>query len=108
RSAEISTLGMYVGKDDGTFNPRTVRFGGGKIIVVNEIDALKRIDDGKGYQGGVDLLAHLQGAIRKKMMADQLQPADGPALTATEVHVRVDLIRQHLGPLYGRWHAELL
>ncbi|WP_457795228.1 portal protein [Acinetobacter baumannii] len=108
RSAEISTLGMYAGVDDGTFNPRTVRLGGGKIIVVNDVNSLKRIDDGKGYQVGVDLLAHLQGAIRKKMMADQLQPADGPAMTATEVHVRVDLIRQQLGPLYGRWQAELL
>jgi len=29
-------------------------------------------------------------------------------MTATEVHVRVDLIRQQLGPLYGRWQAELL
>jgi hypothetical protein len=39
-------------------------------------------------------------------MADQLQPQDGPAMTATEVHVRVALIRQLLGPLYGRFQAE--
>ncbi|MQZ32511.1 phage head-tail adapter protein [Acinetobacter haemolyticus] len=108
RSAEISTLGMYAGVDDGVFNPRTVRLGGGKIIVVNNVDSLKRIDDGKGYEVGVDLLTALQAGIRKKMMADQLQPQDGPAMTATEVHVRVDLIRQQLGPLYGRWQAELL
>lgn len=108
RSAEISTLGMYAGVDDGVFNPRTVRLGGGKIIVVNSVESLKRIDDGKGYEVGVDLLTALQAGIRKKMMADQLQPADGPAMTATEVHVRVDLIRQQLGPLYGRWQAELL
>ncbi|WP_284085114.1 portal protein [Acinetobacter haemolyticus] len=108
RSAEISTLGMYAGVDDGVFNPRTVRLGGGKIIVVNNVESLKRIDDGKGYEVGVDLLTALQAGIRKKMMADQLQPQDGPAMTATEVHVRVDLIRQQLGPLYGRWQAELL
>ncbi|MCH7307819.1 portal protein [Acinetobacter sp. NIPH 1852] len=108
RSAEISTLGMYAGVDDGVFNPRTVRLGGGKIIVVNNVESLKRIDDGKGYEVGIDLLTALQGGIRKKMMADQLQPKDGPAMTATEVHVRVDLIRQQLGPLYGRWQAELL
>lgn len=108
RSAEISTLGMWVAQDDGTLNPRTVRLGGGKIIVANSVDAIKRIDDGKGYQVGIELLGLLQSGIRKKMMSDQLQPQDGPAMTATEVHVRVDLIRQQLGPLYGRWQAELL
>jgi hypothetical protein len=41
-------------------------------------------------------------------MADQLQPQDGPAMTATEVHVRVGLIRQLLGPIYGRLQAEYL
>ncbi|MCM3011714.1 portal protein, partial [Bacillus subtilis] len=50
----------------------------------------------------------LQGQIRKTLMADQLQPQDGPAMTATEVHVRVDLIRQLLGPIYGRLQAEYL
>lgn len=108
RSAEISTLGMWVAEDDGELNPRTVRLGGGKIIVANKVDSIKRIDDGKGYQVGIELLGLLQSGIRKKMMSDQLQPQDGPAMTATEVHVRVDLIRQQLGPLYGRWQAELL
>ena len=50
----------------------------------------------------------LQASIRKIMMADQLQPQDGPAMTATEVHVRVALIRQLLGPVYGRFQAEYL
>ncbi|WP_151838176.1 MULTISPECIES: portal protein [unclassified Acinetobacter] len=108
RSAEISTLGMWIAEDDGVLNPRTVRLGGGKIITANSVDSMQRIDDGKGYQVGVELLTLLQSGIRKKMMADQLQPQDGPAMTATEVHVRVDLIRQQLGPLYGRWQAELL
>ena len=31
--------------------------------------------------------ADLQRAIRKVMMSDQLEPKDGPAMTATEVHV---------------------
>jgi hypothetical protein len=40
------------------------------------------------------------------MLADQLQPQDGPAMTATEVHVRVQLIRQLMGPVYGRFQNE--
>ena len=42
------------------------------------------------------------------MMSNQLQPQDGPAMTATEVHVRTQLIRQLLGPLYGRLQVEFL
>ncbi len=54
------------------------------------------------------MVSQLQAAIRKILMADQLQPQDGPAMTATEVHVRVELIRQLLGPIYGRLQAEYL
>jgi hypothetical protein len=50
----------------------------------------------------------LQAQIRKILMADQLQAQDGPAMTATEVHVRVNLIRQLLGPIYARLQAEYL
>ncbi|MFX5057525.1 portal protein, partial [Acinetobacter baumannii] len=49
RSAEISTLGMWIAKDDGVLNPRTVRLGGGKIVVANSVESMQRMDDGKGY-----------------------------------------------------------
>jgi hypothetical protein len=49
-----------------------------------------------------------QASIRKILMSDQLQPQDGPAMTATEVHVRQQLIRQLLGPVFGRFQAEYL
>lgn len=42
------------------------------------------------------------------MLADQLQPQDGPTMTATEVNMRQQLIRQLLGPIYGRMQAEYL
>lgn len=66
RSAEISTLGMWIAKDDGVLNPRTVRLGGGKIVVANSVESMQRMDDGKGYQVGVELLQLLQGGIRKR------------------------------------------
>lgn len=108
RSLEIGVLGMYIAEDDGTLNPRTVRLGGGKIITAASVDSMKRLDDGKSIQVSDVGIERLQAGIRKKLMADALQPASGPAMTATEVHVRVDLIRQQLGPLYGRSQAELL
>jgi hypothetical protein len=50
----------------------------------------------------------LQRSIRRVMMADQLEAQDKPNMTAYEVHVRVELIRQLLGPIYGRMQAEYL
>jgi hypothetical protein len=41
-------------------------------------------------------------------MADQLAPADGPTRTATEVIDRRAMIRQLLGPVYGRLQSEYL
>jgi hypothetical protein len=50
-----------------------------------------------------------QAAIRKIFMADQLEPQDSPGqTTAYEVHVRIMLIRQLLGPVYGRLQSEYL
>ncbi|MEN8291865.1 portal protein [Acinetobacter radioresistens] len=108
RSLEIGVLGMWIGADDGIFNPRTVRLGGGKIITAAATDSLKRLDAGNSIQISDEGINRLQAGIRKKLMADALQPASGPNMTATEVHVRVDLIRQQLGPLYGRSQSELL
>src|SRR3546814_10796838 len=54
------------------------------------------------------MVAKLQAAIRKTLMADQLQPWDGPQMTAEEVRTRVDMIRKLLGPVYGRLQAEYI
>lgn len=41
-------------------------------------------------------------------MADQLPPVGTQQMTATEIHTRVELIRQMLGPMYGRLQVEYL
>lgn len=107
-SAEMTIAGMYVAEDDGVLNPRTLKVGPRKIIVANSVDSIKPLTPGGNWQLGQAEIKDAQAAIRKIMMADQLQPQDGPAMTATEVHVRVGLIRQLLGPIYGRLQAEYL
>jgi hypothetical protein len=107
-AADLAVSGMWIAEDDGVLNPRTVKVGPRKIIVANSVDSMKELKSGADFNVSFTLKAQLQAQIRKVFMADQLQPQDGPAMTATEVHVRVNLIRQLLGPVYGRLQVEWL
>lgn len=107
-AADLAIAGMWIAEDDGVLNPRTVKVGPRKIIIANSVDSMKPLLTGSDFHVAFTEAQQLQAAIRKTLMADQLQPQDGPAMTATEVHVRVGLIRQLLGPIYGRLQAEYL
>ena len=101
-----AAAGVYVAEDDGVLNPRTVRVRGGTVIVASSVNSIKELPTGADFNVTFSKADGMRAEIRKVLMADQLQPQDGPAMTATEVHVRVALIRQLLGPLYGRFQAE--
>jgi hypothetical protein len=107
-AAALRVSGMWVAEDDGVLNPRTVKLRPGGIIVANDVESIKRLDGGGDWQMVAADIQLYAASIRKVLMADQLQPVDGPAMTATEVHVRVAMIRQLLGPIYGRLQAEYL
>ncbi|MNN19573.1 Bacteriophage head to tail connecting protein [compost metagenome] len=107
-AGDLAIAGMWIAEDDGVLNPRTVKVGPRKIIVANSVDSMKPLQSGSNFEYAETKIARLQASIRKILMADQLQAQDGPAMTATEVHVRVNLIRQLLGPVYGRLQTEYL
>lgn len=107
-NADVAIGGMWIAEDDGVLNPRTIKIGPRKIIVANSVESMKPLVSGANFQLSEMLIDKLTASIRKILMSDQLQPQDGPAMTATEVHVRVQLIRQLLGPIYGRLQAEYL
>lgn len=107
-AADLAISGMWIAEDDGVLNPRTVKVGPRKIIVANSVDSMKPLNSGAQFDVSFTIKAQLQAQIRKVFMADQLQPQDGPQMTATEVHVRVGMIRQLLGPVYGRFQSEYL
>ena len=106
--ADIAVSGMWLGVDDGVLNPRTVKLGPRKIVIAADKDSLTPLQTGANFELSEMMVAKLQADIRKILMADQLQPQDGPQMTATEVHVRVEMIRKLLGPIYGRLQAEYL
>lgn len=105
---DLAISGMWIAENDGVLNPRTVKVGPRKIIVASSVDSMKPLVSGADFNVSFAKAEHLQAQIRKILMADQLQPQDGPAMTATEVHARMALIRQLLGPTYGRLQAEWL
>lgn len=107
-ATELAVAGMWIAEDDGVLNPKTVKVGPRRVIVANSVDSMKPLLTGSDFKVAFTAEERLERAIRKRLLADQLQPQDGPQMTATEVHVRVALIRQLLGPVFGRLQAEFL
>jgi hypothetical protein len=105
---DMAVSGMWGAVDDGVINPRTVRVGPRKVIVMGDKESFFPLTPGGDFRLSDEEITRLQNAIRKVLMADHLTPSDKPQMTATEVHVNVELIRQLLGPVYGRRQAEYL
>lgn len=105
---DLATAGMWGAVDDGVLNPKTVRIGPRKIVVMAAKDNMWPLQPATQFEAAFEMVAELQRSIRRTLMADQLEPQDKPGMTATEVHVRVELIRQLLGPVYGRLQREWL
>jgi hypothetical protein len=103
---DLAIAGMWIGEDDGVMNPRSLKIGPRKIVVANSVDSLKALEPPGKFDLAAIEIQRLQGSIRKMLMADQLEPSQKKDMTAYEVQVRVELIRQLLGPVYGRMQAE--
>ena len=108
-NADLAIAGMWIAEDDGVLNARTIKIGPRKVIVANSVDSMKPLQPSGKFDVAALEIDRLQRSIRKVLMADQLTPNnEGPAMTATEISVRVELIRQQLGPVYGRLQSEYL
>lgn len=105
-NADIAMSGMWIAEDDGVLNPRTVKIGPRKIIVANSVDSMKSLVSGANFNLSFTKKEGLQNSIRKILMADQLPPIDGPVRSATEFQLRIQQIRQILGPVFGRMQPE--
>lgn len=107
-ATDLAVAGMWIATDDGVLNPRAVKVGPRKVIAAASVDAMKPLLTGADFNVAWTEKAQLQAQIRRVLMADQLQPQDKPQMTAYEVHVRVQLIRQLLGPRFNRLQSEYL
>lgn len=107
-SAEMSIFGMWALVDDGIMNPSSVVIGPKKVAIVRDPNSITRIEGGSNYQITEYEGDRLARNIQSILMADQLRGFNDKTMTATEVTERVNLIRQQLGPMFGRWQTELL
>lgn len=108
QATDLAVAGMWIAEDDGVLNPKTIKVGPRRVIVANSVDSMKELKSGSDFNVAFTAEDRLERQIRRKLYADQLQAQDGPQMTATEVHVRVALIRQLLAPVFGRLQAEFL
>lgn len=108
---DLAIAGMWGAVDDGVINPRTVRIGPRKIIMMAEKENFFPLQTGGDFKVAILKCEQLEANIRKIFMADMLEPHEkkvGEQPTATATMVRVELIRQLLGPVYGRMMSEYL
>jgi hypothetical protein len=75
---DLAIAGMWIGEDDGVLNPRTLKVGPRKVVVANSVDSLKPLEPPGNFELGAIEMQRLQRAIRKVLMADQLEPQPQP------------------------------
>lgn len=85
-----------------------VNLGAGGLTVVRNIDDLKPFESRARFDVSELQREKLQASIRSAFYVDQLQLKQSPAMTATEVQVRYELMQRLLGPTLGRIQNDLL
>jgi hypothetical protein len=108
QNGEMQIAGTFVAKDDGVLNPNTIKIGARKIVSVADVDSIKPLTSGGDMKFAQIEIDRIQRQIKRVMMADQLEPFDKKYMTAEEVGVRTQTIRQILAPIFGRLQTEYL
>lgn len=107
-NADLAIAGMWGAVDDGILNPKTVTVGARKIVPMATKDALFPLQPATKFDVAALEKNDLQRQIKSTLLSDQLHPEQGPQMTATEIHMRAQIIRQLLGPMYGRLQSEYM
>ena len=77
------------------------------MTVVRSLDDVREYESKARFDVGGLQLALLQDSIRQGFFIDQLALKDSPAMTATEVQVRWQLMQRLLGPTMGRLESNV-
>ena len=82
--------------------------GRGGLTVAKSKDDIWAYESKARFDVGELKLDRLQASINQAFFVDQLQLKESPAMTATEVQVRYELMQRLLGPTLGRLQADFL
>lgn len=109
QNAEMAVAGTFVAADDGVINTKNIRIGPRQIITAADPKNILPLAQAGNFQLAFTMEDQLRAQIRRVMMADQLGAVgENGQMTATEVNERMNLIRQQMGPLFGRMQSEFL
>lgn len=107
-SLDIAVGGMWKAVDDGVLNPRTVRIGPRKIVMMASLESMAPLETGANFNVSFSKCEQLQASIRRTLMSDMLTPVGGPVRSATEISQNMNQIRQLMAPILGRLQSEFL
>lgn len=108
-AAETVIAPPLVAVDDGVVNARAIKLGPRKVIVANTPDSIKPLITGAKVEFGQLMVERLEGKVRRALMADLFDKVlNDPTMTATQVNAILGMIRQRMGPRFGRMQAEWL
>ena len=80
----------------------------GDLTIVTDINGLKPYESGTRFDVSNMEIGMLIDSIRQAFFQDKLELKESPAMTATEVNVRYELMQRLLGPTFGRLKTDLL
>ncbi len=95
--------------DDGVIPTRSIKLGPRKVIPCNDVNNIAPLITGAKVEFGQLMLEKLEAKIRRAMMADLFDKVlNDPTMTATQVHAILGMLRQRMGPRFGRLQSEWL
>ena len=106
-AAEWAVSGAYQADDDGVINPDTVILEPRAIIPRQPGSRIDPIESGSDFNVGLELVAHMQDAIKKGLYNERLGPREGTPPTAFEIQERMLELARDIGASFGRLQAEL-
>jgi len=80
----------------------------GGQTVVKDLNSVKVYESGARFDVADNLIMDLRININKMFLVDRLELKESPAMTATEVNARYDLMQRLLGPVLGRLQTDFL
>ena len=80
----------------------------GGLTVVRDINGARPYESGARFDVSGNMIADLRDAINRIFLVDRLELKASPAMTATEVNARYDLMNRLLGPVLGRLQTDFL
>lgn len=108
QSGELAIGGMWGALDDGVLNPATIKIGPRRVVQMSDRDSFFRLDVSSDINVAISEVESLRSQVRMMLLADGLTIPQDPRQTATEINVRMELLRQQIGPVFGRLQSEFL